>query len=415
VRVARRVGALTALPRLPSMLTPDTLPRFQAALADAGLDGWLLYDFRGTNPIAAGLLGLEGMVTRRVFAWVPREGAPTAVTHAIEQGPWARWPDTWRREVYSAWPVLERTVGALVAGKRVAMEYSPGDAVPYVDRVPAGVLEMVRALGATVATSADLVTRLYAVWTPAQLAAHQRAAEHVAAIARAAITGAARRVAAGDAVCEHEVADEIRAAFARAGLETDHGPIVAWGPNAADPHYAPSAERPVQLEPGALLLVDLWAREPGTPEGTVPYADQTWMGALGSVDDRAHLVWAAVRDARDAALALLAERVAAGRVVRGAEADDAARAVITARGFGPYFTHRTGHSIDARDLHGAGPHLDNLETREERALLPGVGFSVEPGVYVPNEVGARCEVNAYVGDGALVVTPAEPQRELLTG
>lgn len=404
------------------MLSPDTLPRFQAALAEAGLDGWLLYDFRGANPIAAGLLALDGMVTRRVFAWVPREGTPVAVTHAIEQGPWTRWPGAWRREVYSAWPVLERTVGALVAGKRVAMEYSPGDAVPYVDRVPAGVVEMVRALGATVETSAELVTRLYAVWTPSQLAAHQRAAEHVAAIARDAITRAGARVAAGDLVFEHDVADGIRDAFARAGLETDHGPIVAWGPNAADPHYEPSADRPVRLTGGVLLLVDLWARERSAPGATVPYADQTWMGALGAVDDRAHTVWLAVRDARDAALALLRARVTGGHAVRGAEADDAARAVIAGRGYGPYFTHRTGHSIDARDLHGAGPHLDNLETREERVLVPGVGFSVEPGVYIPGDdqrpaVGARSEVNAYVGDGTLagqlVVTPAEPQRDLL--
>lgn len=399
------------------MLSPDTLPRFQAALAEAGLDGWLLYDFRGTNPIAAGLLALEGMVTRRVFAWVPREGTPVAVTHAIEQGPWARWPGAWRREVYSAWPVLEQHVGALVAGRRVAMEYSPGDAVPYVDRVPAGVVEMVRAFGATVETSAALVTRLYAAWTPDQLAAHQRAAEHVAGIAKDTIARAGARVAAGALVFEHEVAGEIRDAFARAGLETDHGPIVAWGPNAADPHYEPAADRPVRLAPGALLLVDLWARERSAPGATVPYADQTWMAALGAVDDRAHQVWHAVRDARDAALTLLRERLAAGAPVRGAEADDAARAVITGRGFGPYFTHRTGHSIDARDLHGAGPHLDNLETREERLLLPGVGVSVEPGVYLPGAVGARTEVNAYVGDGALlgrlVVTPAEPQRALL--
>jgi Xaa-Pro aminopeptidase len=266
-----------------------------------------------------------------------------------------------------------------------------------------------------VVTSAELVTRLYAVWTPDQLAAHRRAAEHVAAIGRDAITGAARRVAAGEAVYEHEIAADIRAAFARAALATDHGPIVAWGPNAANPHYEPSPERPVRLLPGVLLLVDLWAGEPGTP-----YADQTWMGALGVVDDRAHQVWAAVRDAREAAVALLAERIRTGVAVRGAEADDAARAVITARGFGPHFTHRTGHSIDARDLHGAGPHLDNLETREERVLLPGVGFSIEPGVYVPAgdgrpAVGARSEVNGYVGDGELVVTPREPQQVLLGG
>ncbi len=401
------------------MLTPETLPRFQAALAAADLDGWLLYDFRGTNAIAAGLIGLEGFVSRRVFAWVPREGAPVAVTHAIEQAPWARWPAAWPREVYSSWRALESTLGALVAGRRVAMEYSPGDAVPYVDRVPAGVVEMVRALGATVATSADLVTALYAVWTPAQLAAHRRAAEHVAAIAREAIAGAGARVRAGATVFEHEVAGEIRAAFARAGLETDadHGPIVALGANAADPHYEPSAARPVALAPGALLLVDLWAREAGVAGGA-PYADQTWMGALGEPGGRAAAVWEAVRDARDAAVRLLDERLRAGAVVRGAEADDAARAVITARGFGPYFTHRTGHSIDPRELHGAGPHLDNLESRDERALVPGVGFSVEPGIYIAGEVGVRSEVNAYVGagpDGAgeLVVTPAAPQRDLL--
>ncbi len=396
------------------MLTPESLPRFQTAIAEAGLDGWLLYDFRGTNPIAAGLVGLDGMVTRRIFAWIPREGTPVAVTHAIEQRPWAHWPAAWRREVYSSWRELEGTLGALVSGRRVAMEYSPGDAVPYVDRVPAGVLEMVRALGATVATSADLVTRLYAVWTAPQLAAHRRAAEHVAAVAHQAIADAGARLRAGAAVYEHEVAAAIRDGFARAGLETDddHGPIVALGANAADPHYEPSPARPVALAAGSLLLVDLWAREPGVAGGA-PYADQTWMGALGAPTARAVEVWEAVRDARDAAVALLADRVRGGTSVRGAEADDAARAVITARGFGPYFTHRTGHSIDARELHGAGPHLDNLETREERALVPGVGFSVEPGVYVPGEIGVRSEVNAYVGAGELVVTPSAPQRELI--
>ena len=396
------------------MLTPDSLPRFQAAIAAADLDGWLLYDFRGTNPIAAGLVGLDGMVTRRIFAWIPREGAPVAVTHAIEQGPWARWPSAWPREVYSSWQALEATLAGLVAGRRVAMEYSPGDAVPYVDRVPAGVVEMVRALGATVATSADLVTELYAVWTPPQLAAHRRAAEHVAAVAQAAIAAAGARVRAGTPVYEHEIAAEIRAGFARVGLETDadHGPIVALGSNAADPHYEPSPARPVALAAGSLLLVDLWARETGVPGGA-PYADQTWMGALDAPSSRAVEVWEAVRDARDAAVALLEHRIRDGAAVRGAEADDAARAVIAARGFGRYFTHRTGHSIDARDLHGAGPHLDNLETREERALVPGVGFSIEPGVYVSGAIGVRSEVNAYIGLGELIVTPTAPQRDLL--
>jgi Xaa-Pro aminopeptidase len=353
------------------MITPDSLPQYQQALADAGLDGWLLFDFHGLNPIAGGLLGLEGMGTRRVFAWIPRAGTPVAVMHAIEQGPWRLWPTEWRREIYSSWRTLEATLGRLVAGRRVAMEYSPGDAVPYVDRVPAGVLEMVRALGAEVVSSAELVTRFYAVWTDEQLASHLRAAEVVSDVGRSAIAYAGSQLAAGVPVTEHEIQARILEEFARAGLEADHGPIVAAGANAADPHYSPSADRPRALTMGELLLVDLWARERSGPG---VYADQTWMGSLGPPSDRAQLVWTAVRDARNAAISLLRDRVAAGEPVRGAEADDAARAVITSRGFGEYFTHRTGHSIDARDLHGSGPHLDNLETREERQLVRGVGF-----------------------------------------
>ena len=390
------------------MLTPETLPRFQAALRDAGLDGWLLFDFRGTNPIAAGLIGLEGMVTRRVFAWVPSEGAPVAITHAIEQAQWKDWPAAWGREVYSSWRALDTHVASLVRGKRVAMEYSPGDAVPYVDRVPAGVVDLVRAAGAEVVTSGELISRLYAVWTPEHLASHRRAAESIAAIARDAFAYAGERVRAGDVVHEHDVQARIQDAFARAGLASDHGPNVSAGANAANPHYEPSPAHPRRIADGELLLIDLWAREPGAP-----YADQTWMASVGAPDDRAVAVWTAVRDARDAAIALLTERLGAGVPVRGGEADDAARAVIEARGYGRYFTHRTGHSIDARELHGSGPHLDNLETREERLLIPGVGFSIEPGVYIAGEIGVRSEVNAYVGDGELVVTPREYQRELI--
>jgi Xaa-Pro dipeptidase len=174
-------------------LTPETLPELQAALGDAGLDGWLLYDFRRTNPIAAGLLGLDGMVTRRVFAYVPREGVPVAVTHAIEQGPWHAWPTAWRREIYSSWRTLETTLKGMVDGRRIAMEYSPGDAVPYVDRVPAGVVEMVRAFGAQVVTSGELVTRFYAVWNAAEIASHRRTAEIIATIAREGFARAAER------------------------------------------------------------------------------------------------------------------------------------------------------------------------------------------------------------------------------
>ncbi|HEX5831701.1 MAG TPA: Xaa-Pro peptidase family protein [Gemmatimonadaceae bacterium] len=392
------------------MLTPSILPRLQRALADAGLDGWLLFDFRGVNPVASGLLGVEGFVSRRIFGWLPREGAPVAVTHAIEQAPWARWPAEWERVVYSSWQQLEGHLGRLVAGKRVAMEYSPGDAVPYVDRVPAGVLEMVRAAGAEVVSSADLVSRFAAVWSDEELAAHRRAAEIIAGVARQGMRLAGERARGAAPLHEHELQRWIRDRFAEHGLETDadHGPIVAVDANAANPHYEPSAARPVPIRDGSVLLVDLWAKEPGGA-----WADQTWMASLGEPSPRAREVWAAVRDGRDAALDLLRRHIGAGQPVRGADADDAARQVIAARGFGDQFTHRTGHSIDASGLHGSGPHLDNLETREERRLVPGVGFSVEPGVYLTGEIGMRSEVNAWVGDGELLVTPADYQRELL--
>jgi Xaa-Pro aminopeptidase len=389
------------------MLTPEMLPRLQRLLAEANLDGWLLYDFRGTNAIAAGLLGFEGLCSRRVFALIPRDGVPIGIQHAIEPGPWAHWPKEWPLRVYSGWRALEAEVATLVAGKRVAMEYSPGDAIPYLDRIPAGVLELVRASGATVVTSGELVSQVYATWTPAQLASHERAAAHIAAIARETIEHAGAMVAAGTPAAEHELQARILEAFARAGLETDHGPDVAASESAANPHYAPSAATPRLVRRGDVLLVDLWAREPGGV-----YADQTWMGSLGTPSDKVQQVWEAVRDARDAALTLLRDRIAAGTIVRGGEADDAARAVIEARGYGPHFWHRTGHSIDSRELHGSGPQIDNLESRDDRVLIPGVGFSIEPGVYLPGEFGIRSEVNAYVGDDALLVTPGVAQRDL---
>ena len=382
------------------MLTPQTLPRLQQALAEADLDGWLLYDFHAVNPISAGMLDLDGMVTRRVFAWVPRDGVPVAITHAIEQAPWHRWPAQWRRERYSAWRELEELVARMVKGKRVAMEYSPGDAVPYLDRVPAGVLDMVRDAGAvSITSSAPLVSSFYAVLSADGLASHLRAA---------AFDLAASRARSGNPITEYELQQHIAGDFGARGLDMDHEPIVAVGANAANPHYAPSADNPVPITDGVTLLIDLWAREPGGV-----FADQTWMASLGAPSARAIEVWETVRDARDAAIDLLRERVESGTDVRGAEADDAARGVITARGFGSYFTHRTGHSIDPRDLHGSGPHLDNLESRDDRVLLPGVAFSIEPGVYITDEIGMRTEVNAIIGDGELIVTPDGYQRDLL--
>ena len=399
------------------MLTEATLPALQRAIHDAGMDGWLLFDFQGCNPIAGGLLGLHGMVTRRIFVWVPRDGVPVALGHAIEPGPWRTWPAGWQHETYSSWRDLEAAVGRMVQGRRVAMEYSAGDAVPYLDRVPAGVIELVRAAGAReIVSSAALVTRFVASWSAAHVASHRRAAAIIRQIALDAFALAGQRARTPSPIAEHEVMAWILERFAEAGLSTDHGPNVSAGANAANPHYEPSAKRPRPIVAGDVLLIDLWAREPGSeqdPETPGVWADQTWMATIGPPSARAQEVWAAIRDARDAAIAKVVHDVAAGTPLRGGDVDDVARAVIEARGLGRFFTHRTGHSIDSRSLHGAGPHLDNLETRDERMLVPGVAFSIEPGVYVPGEIGMRTEVNAYLVDGRAIITPDDYQRELI--
>lgn len=391
------------------MREPHRLQEIQKALTDAGLDGWLLYEFKGCNPIAAGMLGFEGLSSRRAVAWLPAKGTPVALMHAIELDAWRKWPASWGRRIYQSWQSLEAELRMLVEGKRVAMEYSPGDAVPYLDRVPAGVVEMVRAAGATVVTSAELVTRFYALLTAEQLAAHMRAAEIIATIGPAALRRAADAAHSGSPLNEFEVQQWIMSQFDAHGLITSHPSNVSIGANSANPHYEPAADRHALVTLDSVLLIDLWAGEPGQP-----FADQTWMATIGTPADVDVLpVWNAVRDGRDAAIAVVRDACATGTRVKGAAVDDAARAVIAARGFGTAFTHRTGHSIDARDLHGSGPHMDGFETREERELLPGVLFSIEPGVYLPGRFGMRSEVNVAITlDGEMRVTPTSIQTDL---
>jgi Xaa-Pro aminopeptidase len=392
------------------MLTTSLLPKIQAELETQSLDGWLLFDFRGTNAIAGGLLGVEGLASRRMFAWIPRNGTPTAVQHAIEPGPWRHWPKEWNTEIYSSWKTLEATLATLIKGRKIAMEYSAGDAVPYLDRIPAGVIEMVRAAGAEILSSGHLVSKFYAVWTPENIASHERSAEIIAGIAKDAFKMIAARSRSGKPATEFEMMRWIQDRFKAAGLETDHGPNVSVGPNSADSHYEPTAEKSLAIGENQVVLIDLWASE---KHGVHPYADQTWMAFTGkNPPEQVMQVWNAVRDARDAAIKIVVDNAAKKKPVAGAAADDAARHVIEERGFGQYFTHRTGHSIDARELHGSGPHLDNLETREERLLIPGVGFSIEPGVYMRGNFGMRTEVNVYVTEEKAVVTPKEIQRDL---
>jgi Xaa-Pro aminopeptidase len=275
------------------------------------------------------------------------------------------------------------------------------------------VIELIEGFGARVVSSGALISRFAARWSPSELAGHRRAAEAIAAIANEALRWAGSELARGTAVRETVVQARVMEGFARAGLVTDHPPIVGFQANAANPHYEPLAGADRQLAAGDVLLLDLWAGV--APAGKSVFADQTWMAFAGrDPSDDVRRVWCVVRDARDAAVALLRERWKQREPVTGAALDDAARGVITAAGFGEYFVHRTGHSID-RDLHGSGPHLDNFETADERTLIPGVGFSVEPGIYLPGRFGMRTEINVYLREGeeGPEVTPKQPQKDLL--
>jgi Xaa-Pro aminopeptidase len=377
----------------------------QAVLREAKLDGWLLYDFHGVNPVVRLLLGLRGMATRRLFVFLPATGEPVAVAHRIELQPLEGFPG--RVIPYSAWRELEAALRATVSDKRVAMEISQDDSVPYLDRVPLGVAQYLERFGVTIVPSDELVSQFAARWSPDDAQKHRAAASQLAGIAQQAFRDVGDALANGRALSELDVQRSVLAAIERAGLQTQDAPIAAFGPHSANPHYEPQGGADGMLRPGQVVLLDLWGCYPGSV-----YADQTWMAHAGPAPDDVRHVWHTVRDARDAVIARLAEACAHGERIRGADLDDVARGTIERAGYGEAFVHRTGHSID-RDLHGSGPHLDNYETRDERTLLPGSGFSVEPGVYLPERFGVRSEINVLLHADRPEVTPADPQAELI--
>jgi Xaa-Pro aminopeptidase len=386
------------------LCTEIGIRQVQEALREQELDGWLLYEFRGANPIAKAMLDV-GKTTRRGFFLIPREGEPKALIHAIEGSSWRHWP--WNKRTYSGWREMEEALGELLEGRgRLAMEVSPGAAVPTLDYLPAGMAEVILRSGVEAASSGNLVSRFYSVWSKEQLADHLGAADILVDVARRAFQRAADAIRDGSPTTEGALSEWIRGELTGKGLSSLPDCIVAVGRTASDPHYAPPGAGET-ITRGELLLIDLWAGKPGS----VP-ADQTWMGQMGGeIDARTQEIWEAVRDARDAAVTFLRERFAAGEEVRGFEVDDVSRGVIAERGYGEYFVHRTGHSIDTV-LHGSGPNLDNLETRDDRLIIPGVGFSVEPGIYLLGDIGVRSEINVYWSDDGPVVTPKEIQREI---
>jgi Xaa-Pro aminopeptidase len=388
------------------------LASVQAALRDMGVDGWLLYDFRGLNVLARRVLGIPGdaMLTRRWFYLVPARGEPRKLVHAIEPHALDALPGPARR--YLRWQELEAGVGDLVAGcRRVAMEYVPRNANPYVSRVDAGTVELVRAAGVEVVPSGDLIQLFEACWDDEQWRMHLEAAGHTRSAYDLAFRLIADRVRAGKPATETEVQRCILDHFARHGLVTDHAPVVGVGPHSADPHFEPSAAADTPVAAGAFVLIDLWAK---LDRPNAVYSDLTWTGFVGdSVPEKYEKVFRVVARARDAAIDRVRSAFAGGEELQGWQVDRAARDVIEAAGRGAHFCHRTGHSI-GQETHGNGANMDDLETHETRRVLPRTCFSVEPGIYLEGDFGVRSEVNVFVDAGRQVhVTGGDPQTEVV--
>jgi Xaa-Pro aminopeptidase len=387
---------------------PIDVGAVQQALREHGLDGWLLYDFQGANPIAQRLaaIGADGghLASRRWFYFIPADGEPRGLVHKIErhnldQLPGAKTPYAGRVE-------LETSLRDLLAGtRRVAMEYSPSNAIPYVSRVDAGTIEMVRAQGVEVVSSGDLVQQFEAHWSAAAIDSHRKASDILYRVKDRAFETVASRLGSGAPLTEYQLQQLMWQWFQDDGLISDSAPNVSAQENAGNPHYLPTQQHSRAIQPNELLLLDLWGKL--KTAGAV-FADITWVGFTGPrVPDEMAQAFTAIRDARDAAIQVVMDAAAGGREVRGFEVDRAARAVIEKAGYGRYILHRTGHSL-GETVHGNGAHLDDYETHDERRLLPGTGFTIEPGVYFDG-FGVRTEINMVWGPAGPEVTGPRQQ------
>jgi Xaa-Pro dipeptidase len=386
---------------------PD-IKAIQAELRAGKMDGWLFYDHHHRDPIAGRVLGLgsNGLSTRRWFYFIPSKGEPRKLVHRIEQG--ALDTLAGKKLVYGSWEELHKLLSKLLAGsKKIAMQYSPENNIPYIGLVDAGTVELIRKLKKKVVSSADLVQKFEASWSPEQLESHLAAGKIVDRVTREAFQRAASFVRDGKPLSEFELQQWMVEQFRASGLEPDP-PIVAVQPNNGNPHYEPTADSARPIRAGDLLLLDVFTKF--VRPGSVFY-DITWMGYLGErVPDSYAKIFRIVRQARDRAAEFVIESVAKGRLIHGWEVDRVARETIRKAGYGKYFVHRTGHSI-GQEVHGNGANMDGLETRDDRKIVPHTCFSIEPGIYLP-EFGVRSEVNVYVGEKEARVTGAV-QEEIL--
>ncbi len=405
------------------------LQRIQDYLQANHLDGWLLYDFRGQNPIALSVAGLINSGTRRWFLWIPAQGRPSYLIHAIEQSTFAAVSPEMAGDLhtYIGWQQLAEMLPGFVGAHgekplRIAMEYSPLGALPYISKVDAGTLELITEVtGAEIVGSADLVQLVQAVLSPAQMESHRRAAAHCMAIKDDAFAFVADALKNRRPITEYDVQNFIMDRFAAVNLYADHSPIVAVNGNAAVPHYAPSADQHSPIQPGDVLLIDMWAKEQNDPSDC--YADITWVAYCGAVvPPQVAQVFGVVAQARDAAVAAVREAIAAGRRPRGHQIDDVARDVITYAGYGHAILHRTGHSLGPA-IHWNGVNIDNVETQDRRRIIPGVMFTIEPGIYLPDldfdgsgqakGLGIRLEVDCIAHDDSLEIATAPIQTEII--
>ena len=386
---------------------PFDIPAVQQSLKAAGLDGWLLYDFHGSNPIAARLAGTSAggkLTSRRWFYLVPAAGEPKGLVHAIERKTLDALPGG--KTAYAGRQQLDAELTRLLTGmKSVAMEYSPECAIPYISRIDAGTIELVRKRGVEVHSSGDLVQRFEAVWDDHALATHREASAALYRIKDRAFESVASSIRDGVHVTEFDVQQQMAGWFKEEGLVSDSDPVVAAQEHAGDPHYQPTRTTGRQIRANELLLLDLWGKK--KEDSRAVYADITWVGFTGkAVPGEMARAFEAIRNARDAAAALAQESARDQRDLRGWQVDRAARSVLEQAGYGEWILHRTCHNL-GRDVHGNGVHMDDYETHDDRRLLPGTGFTIEPGLYF-DSFGVRTEINVFYGQrDALITGPAQ--------
>jgi len=378
------------------------LNRAREVLQSEGLDGWLIYDFRGSNPNVSLIAGGKPWTTRRLFLWIPAEGEQLLIVNRLDLPHTAALPGT--RLVYTDRLELAKLLDKriLLAGRRLAMEYSPEGALPVVSTVDGGMIDLVRSRGVEVVSSADLTQMLLSKWSDAALHNHLRASAIVAKIKDEAFALIGKRLRSSENPHEYEIQQFILQRFGEEGLETDEEPVVATNERSGDPHYLPTKERSAVIRSGDWILIDLWARIPG--EENV-FSDITWVGVAGrEPTPREELVFATVKAGRDRAISFIQETTKEGIGPAGWEVDAAVRKVIGDAGFGGAFFHRTGHSLSpGRFVHGTGVNIDDYETHDTRRILPGLGFTVEPGIYL-SDFGVRLEINALMTPQGVRIT-----------